>query len=120
MKQESRDLNAEDGMKKGIYASFFLHVVGAVVCLLMMNYAEARDRRAHGVFTVTVEGGEALGGVSQVPQPGKETEKPPQDVVPEEIPDAEPPPQSKKEEPKTAKEEKKPEKSAESEKTKDL
>lgn len=61
-----------------------------------MERAQARDRRNPEVFTVTLEGGERLGGVSQVPKPGKEAEKPPLDAIPEEALNAPPPPSNEK------------------------
>lgn len=103
---------------KGIWISLFLHVFGTLIFRYIMEHANSRSSKEPQIFTVTLEGGERLGGAAQVPNKGKETEKPPADVAPDEVAE-------KKEEKKQQAEEKKQEekeakKIQEAEKTKEL
>jgi colicin import membrane protein len=90
MKRDLREERAEKEMRGGILLAFVFHILGFFLTFLWMNAAQARSKNMPEVFTVTLEGGEALGGVSQVPKPGKEEEKPPEDAIPEEVVDAPP------------------------------
>ncbi len=89
----------------GIFISLLLHVFGAAGSLLFFGNVHARSNMEPTVFTVTLEGGQKLGGMSQVPKQGKEAEKPPLDSEPEQEVEK----KSKKVE-ETTKEEKPPEK----------
>jgi colicin import membrane protein len=120
MKTDPREARAEKEMRGSIFAAFLLHIGGFFLVFLWMTFAEAHLRKTPEVFTVTLEGGEVPGGVSQVPVPGKEEEKPPLDAVPEEVPDA-PPARSVQEEKKGLKEDQARKKEqADSEKQKEL
>ncbi len=119
--RDPREERAEREIRGSIFLAFILHISGFVLVFLWVNVAQARLRKAPEVFTVTLEGGEVLGGVSQVPLPGKEAEKPPLDAIPDEVPDAPPPPKTVQEEKKKAPEvETKTQKEIESEKQKEL
>ncbi len=102
----------------GIGTSFFLHIFGAFFCLFVLENSRASKENEPSVFTVTLEGGEVLGGAAQVPKEGKEQEKPPPEVAPDEV--------AEKEEEKKQEAEEKKEKEAkakeikEAEKTKEL
>lgn len=80
LKQNKQNLN-------GIALSFFLHVFGIAVSLFVFSRAHARYENEPTVFTVTLEGGEVLGGVGRVPTKGKEDQKLIKDQVPEEAPE---------------------------------
>jgi colicin import membrane protein len=120
MKKDIREDRAEKEMRGGILLAFIFHILGFFLTFLWMNAAQARSKNIPEVFTVTLEGGEVLGGVSQVPKPGKEEEKPPQDAIPEEVVDS--PPQKREPKRNEIKEKKEQEekKSIEEQKQKDL
>lgn len=69
----------------GFLFSLFLHLTGAVVAVMVFEHRAATASRAPEVFTVTLEGGERLGGITQVPKDdAKKSKAPKLDVVPEE------------------------------------
>lgn len=92
----------------GILVSFVLHLLLAVFTILLLEHRAATASRPPEIFSVTLEGGEKLGGFTQVPKEGAEKtpkagEEPP--AGPEEpeeaaAPEPEPEPVAKKEEPK--------------------
>lgn len=71
----------------GVGLSFVLHAIGIAVSLLAFSGVHARDNNEPQVFTVTLEGGETLGGIGKVPVKGKENQKLIKDQVPEEVVD---------------------------------
>ncbi|MBP9837554.1 MAG: cell envelope integrity protein TolA [Proteobacteria bacterium] len=56
--------------KGGILISFVLHIVLAVVSIVILEKNAAKAAKAGEIFTVTLEGGEMLGGIAQVPKDG--------------------------------------------------
>lgn len=77
----------------GILLSLFVHIAGIVVSIVVLESRRAEASLAPQVFTVTLEGGEKLGGISQVP---KSSEK--QKVLPDvpneaSVPESEPEPE---------------------------
>ena len=95
MRYTTKSAEAKKRTLNGIIASFVLHVLGIVVSLFIFSRAQANIMKEPTVFTVTIEGGEVLGGVGRVPKKGKETEKLKKDLLPEEAPEV----SKKKEEP---------------------
>ena len=56
----------------GILISAILHVSGGLIAALLLTYhASKQDFQMQQVFSVTLEGGEKLGGISQVPTDSK-------------------------------------------------
>lgn len=79
----------------GFFASLFGHIAGAIIALTVMNVAAARASKAPPqIFSVTLEGGEKLGGITQVPSddPGKKRPLPNVKEL-----ESAPPPETKKE-----------------------
>ena len=66
----------------GVLASFLGHLFGAVAMIVYVESASARDRRPQEVFTVTLEGGDRLGGLNQVP---KEEDLKKKQVIPHQV-----------------------------------
>ena len=56
----------------GVFLSFVLHLVLFIIALVALERTKDNSAQASQVFTVTLEGGEKLGGISQVPKKGKE------------------------------------------------
>ncbi len=93
----------------GIVTSLLCHVVLATIAILILENAAATATKPAEVFSVTIEGGMNLGGISQTPKEGAkkiltpdqtETEKPDPKSEPAEEPEKATPPQ---EEPKPEK-----------------
>jgi TolA protein len=59
----------------GIGVSLFLHLFGALAMVLILQYNAALALKSPKVFSVTLEGGEVLGGISQVPDPKQQNKK---------------------------------------------
>lgn len=98
-------------MIKGVGVSFLLHIFSWIFCIFILGNSHARSNMEPTVFTVTLEGGEKLGGAAQVPNKGKENDKPPPEVAPEEV--------AEKKEAEKVKAEEKKEKEAEAKKIKE-
>ena len=56
----------------GVFLSFVLHLVLFIAAFIALERTKDNSAQASQVFTVTLEGGEKLGGISQVPEKGKE------------------------------------------------
>ena len=59
----------------GVLLSFIFHVLCLLIALLALQRTK-EEAQATQIFTVTLEGGQSLGGLTQVPKPGAEKEKP--------------------------------------------
>ena len=67
----------------GFCISCGAHVLLAVIVVLVMEHNAAKAMKAPEIFSVTLEGGEKLGGITQVPKPdSKYLKKPLDDAVP--------------------------------------
>ncbi len=64
----------------GTLASLTVHVLGAVLAVLIWEHKAATATKVPEVFTVTLEGGEKLGGITQIPKDGAKTRKPLLDI----------------------------------------
>jgi colicin import membrane protein len=53
----------------GILTSLALHLICAFVLIVVLENSAARAAKVNEVFSVTLEGGESLGGFSQAPKP---------------------------------------------------
>ena len=60
----------------GVVVSLVGHVVGAFFALHLMEVARSRFEVRQEIFSVTLEGGEKLGGISQVPTDDQKSKKP--------------------------------------------
>lgn len=78
LKKESQELSYSGG----VLLSFVFHFLFFLLALFALQRAKD-DAEMVQVFTVTLEGGQTLGGVGQVPKPGAEKEKPKADAVQE-------------------------------------
>ncbi len=67
----------------GCFVSFALHVVLAIATILVLQNAAANAAKESPVFSVTLEGGMNLGGVSQVPEKDAKKILTPEDETPE-------------------------------------
>ena len=94
-----------DGMITGIICSVALHLGLFIVAVLMLETSAADATKAPEVFSVTLEGGETLGGAFQLPKPGKEKDLPKKGETPATETEVAPPPPQKKEDPPEAKKE---------------
>ena len=56
----------------GVFLSFILHFILFIVAFIALERTNNKAAQASQVFTVTLEGGKKLGGISQVPKKGKE------------------------------------------------
>jgi len=56
----------------GVFLSFVLHLVLFLVAFIALERTKDNAAQASQVFTVTLEGGQNLGGIAQVPKKGKE------------------------------------------------
>lgn len=77
---------ANNSYSFGVAISLLLHLGGAALGLFMLERNAAEAARAPQVFSVTLEGGASLGGITQVPDENasaKELEIPPSDAVPD-------------------------------------
>lgn len=54
----------------GILSSLLVHLLFAVLTIIILESSAARAAKAPDIFSVTLEGGEKLGGFSQAPKPG--------------------------------------------------
>lgn len=52
----------------GFFSSLLLHLIGAVVAIFVLETNAANAHRPADVFSVTLEGGAVLGGISQAPR----------------------------------------------------
>ncbi len=83
----------------GILVSLVLHLLLAVLTILILEHSAATASRPPEIFSVTLEGGEKLGGFTQVPKEGadktpKASEEPPAGPAePEEAAEPEPEPE---------------------------
>ncbi len=59
----------------GILFSLISHLLGVILFLALVEQREAAATRAPEVFSVTLEGGEVLGGTSQAPKPNLKEDK---------------------------------------------
>jgi colicin import membrane protein len=84
MRNRPNKIQHDSNMMKGLVLSFILHSLGIGLSLLVFSRAHANLEKDPVVFTVTIEGGEVLGGVGKVPTKGKETEKLKKGLTPEE------------------------------------
>ena len=66
----------------GVLVSSVLHLISVVIIIFILEANAATGIKEYEVFTVTIEGGEALGGFSQVPQELNNKEKPPLNALP--------------------------------------
>jgi colicin import membrane protein len=85
------DVRAAESKEKwsylsGILISLVAHLLGAVVAIAVFEHRAATAYQIPEVFTVTLEGGEKLGGITQVPDEGVKSEAPPLDAVPADEP----------------------------------
>ncbi|HQH27413.1 MAG TPA: hypothetical protein PLP17_08460, partial [Oligoflexia bacterium] len=64
----------------GILCSAVLHILGAVIAIVIWEHNAASASRPAEIFSVTLEGGEKLGGITQVPKEGGRNRKPLVDV----------------------------------------
>jgi colicin import membrane protein len=55
----------------GFLGSFFAHLVGVIFVIGVLEHRAAQASKPQEVFTVSLEGGEKLGGISQVPKSKK-------------------------------------------------
>lgn len=67
--QKKNDLSIS--FPKGVIVSFGLHLVLALVSIIALERTAATAIQAGEIFTVTLEGGEQLGGIGQVPKDGQ-------------------------------------------------
>lgn len=70
----------------GILVSLVAHLLGGVMAIAVFEHRAATAYQVPEVFTVTLEGGEKLGGITQVPDEGVKSEPPPLDAVPADEP----------------------------------
>lgn len=72
----------------GILTSFVVHLVLAVLAIVAFERSAATASRPVEIFTVTLEGGERLGGITQIPKADAKEVKPPEiDALPEDEPE---------------------------------
>ena len=75
----------------GIFSSLVMHLLFAVLTIIILENSAARASKAPEIFSVTLEGGDRLGGISQAPKPGAKkilTPAPDQEAPKEKAPDA--------------------------------
>ena len=75
----------------GFLSSFLMHLLFAVLTIIILESSAARASKAPEIFSVTLEGGEKLGGFSQAPKPGSKkilTPTPEQEAPKEQAKDA--------------------------------
>jgi|GEM_PF-1357467 len=70
------DNNQSYFYKVGLLFSALGHLILAVICIVVLEQRRAEASSAQEVFTVTLEGGAALGGIAQVPK-DLQKQKPP-------------------------------------------
>lgn len=85
MRIDTRAIKSRKQSLEGLGVSLALHILGIVISLFVFSGVHARDNSEPQVFTVTLEGGEVLGGVGKVPVKGKENDKLMKDQLPEEV-----------------------------------
>jgi colicin import membrane protein len=85
------DTNSDTSYAFGFLFSLIVHLIGAAMALFSLESSAANAARAPEVFTVTLEGGEKLGGFTQVPlAKSKDVKQAPQGSAPEPVVPEEP------------------------------